>query len=160
MTQTKTCTKCHKTKPLEEFSRGPNCKDGYQTHCKACKSAYSRRWRVGRREKTRVYNSQWWAEHGADRQRQRLYGITLAEYDAMLEAQGGVCAICGMTPEENKARLSVDHDHETREIRGLLCSGCNWGLGMFRDNPNHLYSAVEYLEYYREYKMQAGKRLQ
>ena len=50
----------------------------------------------------------------------RKYGLTLEEYDAMLEAQGGVCAICG-EPRPEERTLHVDHDHETGAIRGLLC---------------------------------------
>lgn len=75
----------------------------------------------------------------------RNFGISLAEYDVMLEAQGGGCAVCGKTPEENSRRLCVDHDHATEEIRGLLCSQCNRGLGCLRDNPELCRRAMLYL---------------
>lgn len=55
----------------------------------------------------------------------RTYGITLDQYNEMLEAQGGGCGICGKTPEEEGKALAVDHNHETREIRGILCQYCN-----------------------------------
>lgn len=75
----------------------------------------------------------------------RIYGITIKEYYKMLEDQGGGCAVCGKTPGENGRRLAVDHDHETGEVRGLLCSSCNTGLGNFKDDPQLLESAMYYL---------------
>lgn len=55
----------------------------------------------------------------------RYYGITQEMYDQLLERQGGTCAICLKTPDENGQALAVDHDHKSREIRGLLCRYCN-----------------------------------
>ena len=77
------------------------------------------------------------------------HGITVEEYDRMLRAQHGVCAICrqppmGTTP--NNRRLHVDHDHATGVRRGLLCSTCNRGVGHFYDDPALLRSAATYLE--------------
>jgi hypothetical protein len=72
------------------------------------------------------------------------YGLSLAEYDRLLEWQGGGCAICGGT---SGRRLHVDHDHKNpRQVRGLLCNGCNNGLGRFRDDPELLRMAIGYLE--------------
>lgn len=75
-----------------------------------------------------------------------LYNITLADYDEMLEAQGGKCAICGRTPEEEGRRLSVDHDHKTGQVRGLLCRNCNAALGFFQDDFHLLRRAINYLD--------------
>jgi hypothetical protein len=72
-----------------------------------------------------------------------VYGLTVAEYDALLEAQGGGCAICGRPP--GRKRLHVDHDHETDAIRGLLCSPCNRAIGLLRDDPEVARRAAEYL---------------
>lgn len=69
----------------------------------------------------------------------------------MLAAQDGVCAICrnGEASKSNRGhrrrRLTVDHDHETGQVRGLLCSGCNLALGGFRDSPDLLLAAASYL---------------
>lgn len=78
------------------------------------------------------------------------YGITLEEYDAMLEAQGGVCAGCG---EARKYNLSVDHDHKVEKlygvrasIRGLLCRRCNKVLRDVRDNWKTLWWLGAYLQ--------------
>jgi hypothetical protein len=77
----------------------------------------------------------------------RRYGITPEQYDALLEAQDGRCAICGETPSGRQAagRLHVDHCHETGRIRGLLCVRCNPGIGHFREREDLLLRAVEYL---------------
>jgi hypothetical protein len=75
--------------------------------------------------------------------REKNYGVTPAMYDIMLEKQGGVCPICGNLP--GKRALAVDHDHRTGEVRGLLCKECNNGLGHFKDNPEFLKKAIDYL---------------
>lgn len=74
----------------------------------------------------------------------KLYGITLAEYEALLVEQDGKCAICGQKDEY--FNLAVDHCHGTNRVRGLLCVGCNRGIGIFRDSPDLLMKAVEYLK--------------
>lgn len=79
--------------------------------------------------------------------RQYLYGLTPEQYAEMLEEQGGVCAICGTDEWPGKGnRPHVDHDHSTGRVRGILCSHCNHGLGKFRDDPERLRAAAEYLE--------------
>jgi len=65
-----------------------------------------------------------------------------ADYDAMYDAQGGACAVCGRTDEP----LNVDHCHSSLKIRGLLCDRCNRGLGYFADKPELLRNAATYLE--------------
>jgi hypothetical protein len=76
----------------------------------------------------------------------KRFGITPEQYEGLLAVQGGVCAICDEPDRSiDKPRLAVDHDHETKDVRGLLCVSCNRGLGFFRDNPDILVKAVEYL---------------
>ena len=78
------------------------------------------------------------------------YGITLDEYNAMHAEQDGLCGICGK-PEyivmrgETK-RLVIDHDHDTGKVRALLCDGCNTGLAKFKENPDALREAAQYIE--------------
>lgn len=77
----------------------------------------------------------------------RRYGITHQQYETMLAAQGGVCAICGSgEPGANKKFFSVDHDHKTGKLRSLLCDFCNNGLAKFKERPDVLRLAAEYLE--------------
>ena len=77
----------------------------------------------------------------------RRFGITKAQYDGMLLAQKGTCAICGQFEKKNR-RLSVDHCHKTGKVRGLLCLVCNSALGKFRDDIQTLVKAQEYLKRY------------
>lgn len=80
----------------------------------------------------------------------RNFGIDLADYQRMFVEQGGVCAVCSR-PETEKRQgktkwLAVDHNHETGEVRGLLCTRCNKAIGEMRDDPNLLRNAATYLE--------------
>lgn len=70
------------------------------------------------------------------------YGITEREFDDLSRAQNDLCAICRKKPK----RMVVDHDHDTKEIRGLLCDGCNSGLGNLGDSTAGLRRALNYLE--------------
>lgn len=78
--------------------------------------------------------------HDPAKRRRKVHGLAPEDYDAMVEAQAGRCAIC-----QRDAPLCVDHDHATGRIRGLLCSPCNVGLGHFRDTPALLHQAAAYL---------------
>lgn len=80
-------------------------------------------------------------------QRRNKYGIVEAEVAGLLESQDSRCAICTVSIE---ADAHVDHDHESREVRGLLCGSCNRGLGMFRDSPEALEKAAAYLRNWRK----------
>jgi len=71
------------------------------------------------------------------------YKLTLEEYRKMLLTQGSCCAICG---DAFIGTPHVDHCHTTKKIRGLLCKGCNWGLGHYKDSPERLRAAAAYLE--------------
>jgi hypothetical protein len=138
-------------------------------------ASYQRAWRARNKEKARAIQRRWkanhpnyYAEHRDEilaqkrdyhiRHRDKknrasrayayktLYGITIEQYDALLAQQGGRCAIC---PEINPGRghkyFTVDHDHETGEVRGLLCIACNLLLGYAKDHIGILESAQEYL---------------
>lgn len=83
-------------------------------------------------------------DRGWYRQIYRQYGLIPAAYQALMLSQNGLCAICENPPESG--RLAVDHDHVTGKVRGLLCLGCNAGLGMFRESPKAIQKALSYLE--------------
>jgi Recombination endonuclease VII len=91
-------------------------------------------WRRANRDKLSARNR--------DKYMKRRYGISRADYDALFERQGGVCAICR---KRSKERLCVDHCHVTGMIRGLLCRKCNFGLGSLCDDQRALVAALAYL---------------
>lgn len=74
------------------------------------------------------------------------FDITPEQFDAMLLSQGFACAICGNGNSGGRGTWHVDHCHATNRIRGLLCQPCNTALGLFRDNPVILKSAIRYLK--------------
>ena len=78
-----------------------------------------------------------------DSRLRKTYGISLADYNRMLKAQGGGCAICGRRPQTRA--LDVDHSHRTGRVRGLLCHRDNRGLVWFADDPARLKAAARYL---------------
>lgn len=90
------------------------------------------------------------AETLRHKERERKFGITSKTYSLMLQSQNKVCAICGK-PETAKRlgvvkSLSVDHDHKSGKIRGLLCSDCNTGIGKLKDDPSIIRAAADYLD--------------
>lgn len=108
-----------------------------------------RNWRAKNREKVRGYCKKWRSKTANQKwcrgdSMKRHYGITPDIYDAMEDAQGGVCAICGGT--NRSKRLAIDHCHSTGRIRGLLCAACNAGIGMFQDDPELLRAAAVYAD--------------
>lgn len=119
----RTCTICKETSPISNFHK---CGSGHQSCCRACNT-----------ERARVAK---YAEK---------YGITVAEYDAMNEAQKGLCYLCGK-PEKRTIwgkipRLSVDHNHATGQVRRLLCYDCNQGIGLFKEDTALLARVIAYL---------------
>jgi hypothetical protein len=82
-----------------------------------------------------------------DYQLQTRYGVTLAEFRALCEAQGGRCAVCRKVPtgKGKTGTLHVDHDHVTHVTRGLLCDTCNRGIGLLQDSLDVLSAAYRYL---------------
>lgn len=80
-----------------------------------------------------------------DKHYRQNYKITLDEYNNLFKLQNGKCVICGTHQSQLTRKLSVDHNHKTQKIRGLLCNNCNHGIGKFMDNIEYLKNAIEYL---------------
>jgi len=141
------CSGCKVKFPetAEFFHRNAANGSGFVWYCKKCAYAATKRSRARNRP---GYNAAQ-ARNAMIRYNKnrpdlmRNFGITKAEYDAMVKSQKGRCAICGDPPKTN---LAVDHDHTTGKIRGLLCTNCNLGMGHFRDDVDRLRIAVRYLE--------------
>lgn len=104
------------------------------------------RFYAGRDRKGRTHS----AEAARRQNLRRLYGLTLEEYDVMVMAQGGTCAICDMEHVDlPRKRLVVDHDHVTGRTRALLCNACNTALGKMRDDADRMRRAADYIERHR-----------
>lgn len=80
-----------------------------------------------------------------NRKLKEKYGITLEQMNAMVIVQNGACAIC-LEPFKNTRDTHVDHNHENGQVRQVLCSGCNYGIGHFKEKPINLQRAIEYLQ--------------
>lgn len=131
MGEEKYCPRCDTTKPIVCFIRSSGKIFGY---CAECERTYAKEYRIRKAESIR--NSKL----------KLMHGITLEHYNKILNKQNGVCAICKCKETSKKYNfLPVDHCHKTDTVRGLLCSNCNVGLGMFKDNITLLQSAIEYL---------------
>ena len=105
-----------------------------------------RRYRLDHREKRKEYEQKNKSKIEENRRKRILktnYGITPTEYEKIFVKQGGVCAICGKSPGEQ--RLNVDHGHDTGRVRGLLCRHCNLMLGYAKDSRSVLQNALIYL---------------
>lgn len=148
----KACTRCKLVKGPDEFARDRGKVHGRSVLCLPCNAEKSAEERTKRPD---LYYARRKADYGNNRQQYRSqqlkakFGITTERYWEMHAAQGGVCAIC-KNPEQAIRRgrpcdLAVDHDHGTGEVRQLLCSWCNTGLGYFRDSPELLALARQYL---------------
>jgi|SRR5215831_5457267 len=101
----------------------------------------------GTREKQRLRVKRWHDEHPEAKRGYRLkhlYGISIEQYNQMLEDQGGVCAICRQECRTGKA-LAVDHNSETEQVRGLLCRACNGGIGSMGYSVENIERAAAYL---------------
>ena len=84
---------------------------------------------------------------GKKAQRLKQYGITIEQFDGMYERCGGKCEICGFADDGNRQFFPfVDHCHTTGEVRGLLCSNCNFGIGKFSDDIERMRAAIDYLQ--------------
>ena len=137
----KRCGKCKTWKSISLFSKNRRREDGLQDQCKECMQVHNDR----NNPKNETY---FWERHLLAK-----YGITAEDYNYMLEQQRGGCAICFQSNTSGR-RLAVDHNHDTGEVRGLLCGRCNIGLGQFGDNVDNLEAAIDYLNYTSNYRKQ------
>ena len=120
------CAKCKAYKKATLF------RPGDKPYCRSCDNFYAQRWYIANREKALMIRKRGHLK--------RTYGITIEEYESL--AKHG-CNIC--KNGHGKRKLSVDHDHKTLVVRGVLCENCNRGIGLFKDNPLLLKRAAKYL---------------
>jgi hypothetical protein len=156
----KRCKKCGQAKEYSAFYREKGCADGYRPECKSCNLA-ARKMKYREDPKKEIARVRAWQEKNRDHvneyQRRyrtenrdvlreghlrRTFGLTLEGYARLVDAQGGGCAICGDGPLDGQS-LHVDHRGEV--VRGALCVRCNNGLGQFKDEPELLFRAADYV---------------
>lgn len=145
----KQCRLCSQTKPLSEFYLKSD-KSGPRSQCKTCWLEKSRSYYKSNRDKAYATKRRWSANNPEKVKLllraghlKHKFGITLEEYDRVLQSQGGVCKICRQVSVDRS--LDIDHNHNTGQVRGLLCGPCNRGLSSFKDSTLYLQSATEYL---------------
>lgn len=138
----KTCIDCKMLKPLGDYFKNTSSKDGHLGTCKACKARQQRERRKAGTNPKRYLKE---AERRRNDHLQTNYGIDSAEYLRMYAEQKGVCAICKQTEAQEGRALCVDHSHITGDVRGLLCSNCNRGIGLLQDSPELIRNAFHYL---------------
>ena len=108
----------------------------------------SRQYRLENKEKIKEFNHKYRLENKdklTNKQLKYSYGVTLEQYNEMLNKQSGSCAICGRHQSESKKRLHIDHNHSTGQVRALLCYRCNAGIGLLDEDINRLDMAKLYL---------------
>ena len=164
MVESKRCRLCGEIWPIGEFHRAGGTRDGHRGECRSCTKTLRRAHYEANRERY-IEAARTWQRENPERTREtrrirnqhpdrkrkqrdayyrRTYGISADAVDAMLDEQGGGCAICGSRPDR-PASLHLDHDHLTGTLRGILCIDCNHGIGKLRDDPELLARAVGYL---------------
>ena len=158
----KVCARCNIPKETEEFNKNGQQKDGKHVYCKTCVSLYaekyygthkekilgrSRNRRLADPEKNKKFHRDYRIKFPDRIRNSRLlkaYGINLETWNALFDSQEKCCAIC-RTENPGARGWNTDHNHTTGKVRGILCSGCNIGLGLFKDDIKSLLRTVEYL---------------
>lgn len=142
------CSKCQQLLPLEHFSQA--VRTNRHPYCKVCRSKANKVNKIKNRdtyENYKIKTKLKWRE----RSLVKKYGINLEQYQIIHDSQNGLCKICNnketsLQPNGKVIKdLCVDHCHKTNKIRGLLCHGCNAGIGHFNDDIKKLQSAIIYL---------------
>lgn len=160
----RTCKRCGKEKSEGEFYLRDAASGRRRGTCKACDKAREREKYAEDPDYYKVKAARWAAENAErdrqlrrrnkpDQHRRQKYGITPEQYEAMKAEQGGRCAICRdplAEPESGRRSPHVDHCHRTGANRGILCHGCNTGIGSLRDDPEIVARALAYLRRYAE----------
>jgi hypothetical protein len=134
----KRCPDCGTDKPVSDFY----VRSGTGRPFAYCKPCHNRRTKASQRR------CKPWLRVGRAAKLKARYGLALDDFDALMAVQRGRCAICAQ-PFDHRPPADgwhVDHDHATGRVRGLLCAKCNQGLGSFRDNPERLRAAADYLD--------------
>jgi len=136
---TNVCNRCKVPKDIDDFYRKSSSSDRRNKICKECLSKSHAKYYDENSEKIRAYRRNYGRMH--------RYGISESDVVKMIDEQNGICAIC---QEEISSNSHVDHDHETGQIRAILCKNCNIALGLLKDDFGNLARALDYLLFHKE----------
>lgn len=129
--ESKQCSRCKLSKPNSEFHKSSRRKDGLKPSCKECVKEYYRE----SNGTLKMYNSHLL----------RTYGITREQYEELVTAQDGKCALCRVAFPKSRYHCHLDHCHETGIVRGIVCAKCNMRIDQYEDDPDLLLRYYEYI---------------
>lgn len=145
----KICSHCKVEKPLEDFYKNRSIQGGLKGECKSCSLKYSKDYRKtpGSRRLQAICNARYYKKNPSrlmNNHLRRSYGITLEQKLKMVKNQNNKCAICE-NEFKNTRDANVDHNHNTKQVRDILCYRCNIRLGILEDTI-FFEKAMKYLE--------------
>lgn len=156
----KKCTKCDIEKSFDLFGKRASSKDGYQSTCKTCESVQKKAYYQAnkqhiqksvkeryteKREEVLAQKAHYYKATHRPRHLMNVYKLSEDDYNTILVKQNNSCAICGVSADSLNTSLCVDHNHQTNDVRGLLCRDCNVGIGLLQDRPSVIKNAYQYL---------------
>ena len=153
------CKRCNKFHPLSDFTIGERLdrRNGREELVLQCKLArrVNQAFNKKKQPLKNKYNpdgelthKEWRDLRTYLRKIEKVYGVTEERFNKMFLDQRGCCKICGVHQKDLNYRLNIDHNHDTKEVRALLCYGCNHGIGNFKEDINKMQKAINYLKEY------------
>lgn len=142
------CSKCLEFFEWSNFYKKSNGPNGHTTECKQCTKKYQDTRRIERAKYLREYR-----KNNPDKTKQHIvkskYGLSKEKYEELILSSNGLCQSCGEPESFMKngevRSLSIDHDHNTGAVRGLICNSCNRAIGFAKENADRLQACAEYL---------------
>lgn len=148
----KQCSKCYEVKPLSSFYP-----QGKEAKCRPCVSEIRRETYRRHRNVVLLRVAKYRKENPEkirDTKLRQAYGVGSDYFDAKLKEQGGVCAVCRRNVKSiwrgKETHMALDHDHTTKEPRGVLCIKCNRALGLLEDNHQSIINLADYIRKYKK----------
>ena len=145
----KVCPRCKIDKPFSDYYRDKSRKNGYGVYCRICQLDWAANYRHGPNREVCLakYRLRDTPERNRKTRLKRKYGLSVERFDEMRERQNNKCAMC-LSSFTSTDVPNVDHDHSSNKVRALLCSGCNKGLGFFKEDVKVFNTAVKYLDWF------------
>ena len=140
----KICRKCKTLRQLHEFHKNTR---GQNVPCKFCERERYHKHKTARLEARKVYREK---NKELISIKKNRANATVDEFKKLFTEQDGKCAICFTHQSNLNRRIAVDHDHDTKKIRGLLCDKCNRAIGLLKDRIDILQNAITYLQKHKK----------